>query len=917
MSQTITNSILITDDHKTHPAPASMQPNGPLFGDQGEMPSNPVYPQTPLESYGPGLYRNAHSTTDLQSLQQSFNPQFMPHGMTPYAMPQNSSHTTSTTMPPRNLSRQASPSAPGGPVHKKRKASGGVNRVPNHLTMTRLQTEPSASESQWAAPASASSVAPSPYTPVFPPGSGPQTQPPSQAHHVPQRSGHFGIGPQAPSGQEVGILSQANRSQSFENFGAMPQMYSAPPSALPSRAPSPSGGLQMTNAVGPTFAMSQAQTVFPANDLSHQRAPVIHKLIPSEGPKAGGIEVTCLGSGFHQGLEVMFGDSLATTTTYWGENSLVCLLPPALRAGTVPVTFKHQFQQQQHQAQFARYPSPPLSKPQTLFKYVDDDEQELMRQALLIVSQKMRGDVSDAGQVARWIVNGTSSAGQGSWSGAQQGSGGGHLRQASNGQGYLASAVDCEGAVLKCLELIDLDESPFPARLNLRKQNDQTLLHLAASLGYHRLVAGLLVRGANPDSRDKNGMSPMHMAALNGHAQIVRRLRVSGADSTLRSLSGYTPADMATSQAVLDAVETLSLPRSRSADPMSMWLSHSRTHSSYLASSLLPAPVAVGSDTDDASSEEGDDEDSDTPEDSADIDTMPTQAWTRSRRNSTAAAPNLETTDLDNSHGYMFAVAAMAAWRDQIAAQLQQFQHNVNFTLPNLPALPPLPTLPPMPNLPYLPDYQAYPMVRRFSSFVPHRNSRPSSSAGREIDSKESDSKWWEFLTGVNSPPAYEEIYPGKAQPDLDTKTESAARAAAEAAADQKCTTIYDTDAPSASSARRPPHTLSAREEDELRLLQRKNVKRLRSDSKLFLIWVRHRNIRNASRAPANNCHRFHSWFSSWLPCSRTVFRSSSTSPSESSRPSPSAITDETWRSKQIEPTPRSQRKHTQQVTQR
>jgi hypothetical protein len=79
--------------------------------------------------------------------------------------------------------------------------------------------------------------------------------------------------------------------------------------------------------------------------LNPHRPPTIHKLIPSEGPKAGGIEVTCLGSGFCQGLEVMFGDSKATTTTFWGETSLVCLLPPSAFAGSVPVTFKHQQQQ--------------------------------------------------------------------------------------------------------------------------------------------------------------------------------------------------------------------------------------------------------------------------------------------------------------------------------------------------------------------------------------------------------------------------------------------------------------------------------------------------------------------------------------------------------------------------------------------
>ena len=810
---------MITDDHKTHPTPGQMQPQAPYFGDHTQMMASPLYTQEPLNSFTPALYRNAHSTTDLQSLQQSFNPQFLAQTMTPYAIPHESSQTTSTSMTPRNLSRQASPSPNGGPLPKKRKASGGVGRVPNNLTMTRLQTDSSVQDQQWTIPASASSTVASPFTPVFPPGSGPQSQ--NYVQHVHQRSGHFNMGSQTTNSNDWGgLLSQANRSQSFENFTSVPQMYSAPPSTLPSRASSPSGGLQMANPINTDFGVGPASAVYPAASLSQQRVPIIHKLIPSEGPKAGGIEVTCLGSGFSQGLEVMFGESLATTTTYWGENSLVCLLPPALRAGTVPVMFKHQFQQKQQQAQLGRFPSPPLSKPQTLFKYVDDDEQELVRQALLIVSQKMRGDVNDAGQVARWIVNGPNTESQGSWLGNQQGSG--YQRQASDSQSYLASAVDCERAVLKCLELIDLDESSYPARLNLRRQNGQTILHLAAALGYHRVVAGLLARGANPDSRDRNGMSPMHMAALNGHAQIVRRLRVSGGDSTMRSLSGFTPADMASSRTVLDAVESLNLLRSRSAGPRPL-LIHSRTNSSYLASSTPLTPV----DTiplSDATSSEGNIDDSNASDADSDLELAPSRQWVQSRRNSNTIVPALASPELDNNHGYMFAVAAMAAWRDQIAAQLQQLQQSVNFTRPNLPPIP------------SLADYQAYPMMRRFSSFVPHRNSRPSSSNGAEPDSKESDPRWWEFLTGGSSPPAYEEIYPPDAQKNMEVKTASAAQAAADAAADQKCSAIYDV-TPSTSSRPRESK-MSAKEEEELSLIQRKNVKRLRSDRKLFCIWV-------------------------------------------------------------------------------
>jgi hypothetical protein len=158
----------------------------------------------------------------------------------------------------------------------------------------------------------------------------------------------------------------------------MHHLYSAPTSAHASRAPSPNGIQNNVQA----YQQQQAQIAQAVANglygmpltLNPHRLPTIHKMIPNEGPKAGGIEVTCLGSRFCQGLEVMFGETKATTTTYWGETSLVCLLPPAAIPGTVPVTFKHQYQQQQMQ----QYPTPPIPKQQAFFKYVDDDESQLI-----------------------------------------------------------------------------------------------------------------------------------------------------------------------------------------------------------------------------------------------------------------------------------------------------------------------------------------------------------------------------------------------------------------------------------------------------------------------------------------------------------------------------------------------------------
>jgi hypothetical protein len=83
----------------------------------------------------------------------------------------------------------------------------------------------------------------------------------------------------------------------------------------------------------------------PLRTSQSRPSPMIQKLVPSEGTAAGGTEVTLLGSGFYQGLEIMFGDVEATLTTFWGENCLNCIVPPASQSGSVKVRFKHELHQ--------------------------------------------------------------------------------------------------------------------------------------------------------------------------------------------------------------------------------------------------------------------------------------------------------------------------------------------------------------------------------------------------------------------------------------------------------------------------------------------------------------------------------------------------------------------------------------------
>jgi hypothetical protein len=844
VAQEMTSSIMITDDHKTHNMPPlpTQNSNGSdsqVYSGSGAFPGDGTFDMSagPVGSMAP--FRLSHSSSDLQSLQRNLNMAY-PAPMS-FGGSSQPSQTTSATMTPRNMSRQTSPSSSAGPTSKKRKASGS-SKVPSGLAMTRLETaEAGMGQASSSNPMSApTSAAQSPFTPSLANFPLPTTeqqfaQSSTTVPNVPQQ---YNTGPPTPNSNDQVFFTNANRSQSMENL-AMHQLYSAPASAHPSRVPSPNG---LRNTVQ-AYQQQQAQIAQAVANglygiplsLNPHRPPTIHKLIPNEGPKAGGIEVTCLGSGFCQGLEVMFGDSKATTTTFWGETSLVCLLPPSAFAGTVAVTFKHQHQQQQMQP----YPTPPIPKQQAFFKYVDDDEQQIIRTALSVLGHKMTGKMEDVRDLARRIVgDGPSSWGAPTGHSPTGGSGG---NQQVSGFNAATFGIDVEATLLRCLDLIDLDDSPHMPRLNLRRASGQTMLHLACSLGLHRFVAALLARGANPEPRDKGGFTPMHFAALHDHPQIVRRLMLSGADPTVRSLAGLTPSDMATSEEVLRAARRIEHhSRTRSGGSLKSRTSSATSLRSVWESASTPAPSDIPAPDEDSS--EGDneyeDEDADAANDGA--------FWMRSRRPSAQKLPKSDSADekdpslelpgITETAGLASPTAAMTAFRDQLNAQIQHLQRTMQLNLPNLPQMPRFDM---MPNLP---DYQSYlptaPMVRRISNLV--GNNRPA-------NAKEQDYKWWDLfsVTVPAAPPAYEDIFP---QGDVDTKRASAVQAAADIVADNKCAELFDQAESSTTALRRSTtletvrigqkHIITREQQDQLRLAHAEKVKRLSRDRNLFFIWV-------------------------------------------------------------------------------
>jgi hypothetical protein len=834
IAQAMTNSIMITDDHKTHNgpppvmAPTSSLPNAPQLPGAGVFQSSGLeYPNSQMG--GHKMFKQSFSTTDLSGLQHNFNPNFpMTATSTPFAIPSGVSTSTSATLTPRNLSRPASPSGPSGPTTKRRKQSGS-GKIPSNLTMTRLETAQNSAGST----TMPNSAATSPY-----PTNMSIMNHSDRGFAVPNaRQAQYGTSPPTPNSHETNFMNGINginRSFSLENLPRQ-AVISAPSSRHPSRPGTPSSNRNSFGAADPSLSQAVSNHLF--GQPSRRPPPLIHKLVPAEGSVTGGTEVTLLGNGFYQGLEVMFGDTEATTTTFWGEKCLNCIAPPALQPGTVTVVFKHEHHQYSstHTQAQTRHP---------VFTYTDDREHELFKLALQTLSKQLPHLSDDPYSAAQQLLGGHPSSFwpmQGAYGGSS-----GHHRQGNVADNGPLDLIDLESNMLAFLKYLDLGGISDPSKLEARRPSGLTILHLAASLGLTRFVAGLLSRGAQPDVLDNNGNTPMHHAAMNGHTHIIHRLRVAGADNRIRSLRNFTPADLATSLLTHQAAVIPSHHyRSRSAGGTPMGLQSKNASSSSLKSFWENASTSYAYSDD---SEETGAEDmsqhsgslelpmalSQRP--SAIFDNMrsspPARRSTQGSGVMKLSQPVLSVPDVvrDDQSQISPPAAFMMAWRDHIAAQINQFQESAHWTLPNLPTLP---------TLPALPDYQAYPMVRRVSSLFPQRpGSRPATAPG----SKEG---WWETLTGSSSPsapPAYNELYPERiTEEEFGVKKASSVQAATDAALDRHFESQSSSHA-EASRSKHPSDRETTTSNSSRQALTSRSVVADRtafgSDRKTYYLWV-------------------------------------------------------------------------------
>lgn len=855
IAQAMSNPIMITDDHKTNPM--TQQLGQPAMSEAVSSSSL----QQPIDTDNLGKQTQPGSPF-------AFSPSAMQNSTgqpTPYAPSSGKSTPTmiaAVGVPGRPLSRPPSPSQ-GGPA-KKRKSSAS-SRVPNGLTMTRMDASPNMSTqnniNQHV------SAATSPFSP------NPHTFPTPEAMFGTMNNSQlpFTNGPTTPNNINEQVPFFGNRrSESMDNL-AMAQLYSAPTSSHPSRAPSPSGlrnGVNSAslNQLSGQFSQPIGRGLYgmPSTSVNEQvPIPIVHKVIPAEGPKVGGIEVTVIGACFVQGHEAWFGGVKAITTTFWGPQALVCLIPPSAVAGSVPVTLGRQ-----------EALSFPIAKQPPMFKYVDDTEDILIRTALAVLGAKMSGRAVDVNELAHRILkDGGSGWGSGPSSGGSSGNG-----SSGNGSAYHQAApseTHLESQLLRVLDLIDLDDSPHRTQLDLKGSSGHTMLHLACSLGHHRLVAALLARGASPYVRDRGGFTPLHFAALYNHPEIARRLLLARADPTIRNLSGLTAVDVTQSRAVIRTIRsTQKHNRSRSGGSLqstsssaaslrSLWepLARAQTHEE-------PIAVDPSEESPEYTSDDFEDEDSD------DNDIL------QMRRPSGIAmdkgvvleevAAAVVVVDANNSVAAQ-TTALAAALKNQVQEQLQQFQQQLSQQLQNFAHLPQIPQMPQMPTftgMQALPDYQAYlqqaPFLRKVQQLMPNMTgNRPDNQGDNEA---KVDGRWWDLSSYMNSasaaPPAYEDIYP---EADRDRKYQSAVRAALEAEADMKYSNLYDqqqqpsvtlakesvtmTGASVATRAGRSTeipeileigrkHAITKEQQDNFLRAREQKLKKLSNDRNLFFIWV-------------------------------------------------------------------------------
>jgi len=180
-----------------------------------------------------------------------------------------------------------------------------------------------------------------------------------------------------------------------------------------------------------------------------------------------------------------------------------------------------------------------------------------MELALQVVGLKMTGKIEDAKNVAMRIVG---TAGGSDGADSQSGNAGG-LMQLSTSTSYdlrplingrSTGGQDFENSLVDFLSILDTplgDDAPdaivITDAISYPSSSGQTLLHLAAFLGFTSLSTFLVRHGADVDARDRNGFTPLHFAVLSRSATCAKILVDAGADLEIVNSHGKTAQEIA------------------------------------------------------------------------------------------------------------------------------------------------------------------------------------------------------------------------------------------------------------------------------------------------------------------------------------------------------------------------------------
>ncbi|KAI8593451.1 hypothetical protein BDZ88DRAFT_391131 [Geranomyces variabilis] len=243
--------------------------------------------------------------------------------------------------------------------------------------------------------------------------------------------------------------------------------------------------------------------------------PVVHRVIPAEGPLHGGLEITVLGSGFREGMVVLFGGVPATRTNCWGETTMVCVLPPSPIAGPVPVLVVHD---QMMSGDGANVPQLDHEGAAS-FTYKDDADRALMELALQVLGLRMTGKLEDARHIAMRIVADPS---------------GGAADHGGSAQLQNVNQCDMERVLLQVLcELqfvVDNTDGSAEDSAHVWLQHKtpsgkHTLLHLAITSRMSSLAKWIVeTRLCAVEDADVSGFTALHLAAWNGMWSLVLTL---------------------------------------------------------------------------------------------------------------------------------------------------------------------------------------------------------------------------------------------------------------------------------------------------------------------------------------------------------------------------------------------------------